>query len=285
MAAIFVSYRRDDAAGHAGRLCDRLTARFGGDQVFRDIEDIHPGDDFSDVIGRTIGMCDVTVALVGPRWLTLLREREGQAEDWVRLELVAALERNVPLIPVLVGGAAMPRAEELPAELAGLSRRQAIEISEARFDHDVGRLESALERVIRRGGNRRRWIVLGAGAGAAAVAAAVFRVTGTGDAPAVAGTWIAEMRRDGQPGYRIRLQLEVAGDRLLGSVVYPTGDGVIEEGRIDGRRLSFRTRHVPQFANEPATIRLEGRVVEDGIELMLTSDSGIANGLAVRAGR
>ena len=128
MASIFISYRRDDAGGHAGRLCDRLTTRFGDDRIFMDIEDIQPGQHFVRSIEQTIGACDVVVAVIGPRWLEMLSERAQEAEDFVRHEIGIALARNITVIPVLVGGADLPPSDQLPAELSELSRRQAIEI-------------------------------------------------------------------------------------------------------------------------------------------------------------
>jgi hypothetical protein len=144
MASIFISYRRDDAGGHAGRLCDRLTNRFGDDRIFMDIEDIQPGQHFVRSIEERIGACDVVVAVIGPRWLEMLNQRAQEAEDFVRDEVRIALARNITVIPVLVGGAGLPQPGQLPAELSELSRRQAIEIRDDRFDDDVARLARAL---------------------------------------------------------------------------------------------------------------------------------------------
>jgi TIR domain len=149
---IFISYRRDETAYPAGWLYDRLADRYGGGQVFKDIDSIQLGDDFVEVITTAVGSCDVLLALVGEQWLTITdaqgRRRLDDPEDFVRLEIEAALTRHVRVIPILVDGAMMPRADELPPSLAGLVRRQALELSPARFDFDTGRLLKVLDRTL-----------------------------------------------------------------------------------------------------------------------------------------
>jgi ABC-type amino acid transport substrate-binding protein len=149
---IFISYRREETAYPAGWLFDRLAARFGGDQVFKDVDSIEPGDDFVEVITNAVGSCDVLLALIGGEWLTITdghgRRRLDSPEDFVRLEIEAALTRNVRVIPILVDGARMPRTDELPGSLAKLVRRQALELSPARFDFDLGRLLKVLDRTL-----------------------------------------------------------------------------------------------------------------------------------------
>ena len=146
---IFISYRREETAYPAGWLYDRLADRFGGDQVFKDVDSIQLGDDFVEVITGAVGSCDVLLALIGDAWLTLTdehgRRRLDNRDDFVRLEIEAALTRNVRVIPILVDGARMPRADELPDSLSRLVRRQALELSPARFDFDTGRLLKVLD--------------------------------------------------------------------------------------------------------------------------------------------
>jgi len=116
---IFISYRREETAYPAGWLFDRLTDRYGAGAVFKDIDSIEPGDDFVDVVTRAVGSCDVLLALIGTQWLTVTEESGGRRidspGDYVRLEVEAALSRKVRVVPVLVGGASMPSAEDLPA--------------------------------------------------------------------------------------------------------------------------------------------------------------------------
>jgi len=151
MSRIFISYRRDDSAGYAGRLYDRLSERFGQGQIFMDIT-IEPGLDFVEVIEKAVGSCDVLIALIGRQWLTVTdatgRRRLDKPEDFVRLEIATALDRNIRVIPVLVRGATVPPSTDLPNALKKLARRNALEISDTRFHHDVDRLIETLEKVL-----------------------------------------------------------------------------------------------------------------------------------------
>lgn len=144
-----MSYRRDDTRGYAGRLHENLNARLGPGQVFIDIEDIEVGVDFVDVLVATIANADVTLVLIGPAWLTATRadgtRRLDDPEDYVRAELEAALASRTRIVPVLLGGARMPRADELPPTLTSLARRNALEISDNRWRFDVDRLFEVIE--------------------------------------------------------------------------------------------------------------------------------------------
>jgi hypothetical protein len=149
---IFISYRREESAYPAGWLYDRLADRFGGGQVFKDVDSIELGDDFVEVITRAVESCDVLLALIGEEWLTITdehgRRRLDNPDDFVRLEIEAALARQVRVIPILVDGARMPRPDELPDSLARLVRRQALELSPSRFDFDTSRLFRVLDRTL-----------------------------------------------------------------------------------------------------------------------------------------
>lgn len=146
---IFVSYRREDTAYPAGWLVDRLTDHFGPGQVFKDVDSIELGDDFVEAISVAVGSCDVLLALIGDEWLTVTGDdglrRLDDPGDFVRVEIEAALRRDVRVIPILVDGAKMPRADQLPASLVGLQRRQALELSPNRFDYDTSRLVRVLD--------------------------------------------------------------------------------------------------------------------------------------------
>ena len=145
---VFISYRRDETAYPAGWLYDRLAEHFDG-QVFKDIDSIELGDDWVQAITEAVASCDVMLALIGDEWLTITdetgRRRLDDPSDFVRLEIETALERDVRVIPILVDGAQMPRAAELPAGLSTLVRRQALELSPARFDFDTSRLLEVLD--------------------------------------------------------------------------------------------------------------------------------------------
>jgi hypothetical protein len=146
---IFLSYRREDASGHAGRLYDALSERFGDENVFIDIDTIDPGTDFGEAITRAVAGCDALIALIGRSWLTATddegRRRLDVPEDFVRLELEAALERDVVLIPAFVQGAQPPAPDRLPASLAPLGRRQGVELRDVGWRDDVKRLIARLE--------------------------------------------------------------------------------------------------------------------------------------------
>lgn len=144
---IFLSYRRDDSSGYAGRLHAALVKHFGANQIFRDIDTVRAGEDFHDVVERSVQSCDILIAIIGKQWLTISKEsvrRLDEPDDFVRLEIANALSRNIPVIPVLVQGATIPRPQDLPDELQSLPRHQAFEISDARWDYDVRQLVKEL---------------------------------------------------------------------------------------------------------------------------------------------
>jgi tetratricopeptide (TPR) repeat protein len=142
---IFISYRREDSAAYAGRLCDHLTAITGANQVFMDVEAIAPGQNFAERIDQTIGSCSTVLVIVGPRWKTILLERmQSEHEDYVRHEIERALARKTRVIPVLVGGAVLAELSDVPAPLAEIGFHQAIEIRDASFRDDCDRLARLL---------------------------------------------------------------------------------------------------------------------------------------------
>ena len=148
MRAIFISYRRDDAEGQAGRLFDDLTEQFGSDTVFMDVAAIEPGRDFRRAIDDQVSSCGVMLAIIGRSWLTAKSEsgsrRLDDPADFVRLETASALKRNIPVVPVLVQGARIPRAEDLPEDLKELAFRNSVELTHVRWDSDVQVLVKAL---------------------------------------------------------------------------------------------------------------------------------------------
>jgi len=179
MPSIFLSYRREDTAGHAGRLFDRLREHYGHAHVFWDVSgSIEPGEPFDESIERAVGGCDALLAVIGNRWLTSAgpdgSRRLDDPDDFVRLEVGKALRRDVRVVPVLVHGAELPAADDLPEGLRALARRQAIEISDGRWDYDVAQLIESLDRMLGRAETKRpkRWR-LAAGLAGLAVAVGV----------------------------------------------------------------------------------------------------------------
>lgn len=147
VSGIFITYRRDDSMGFAGRLEDDLSDRFGDAMIFRDRE-IPPGEDFATHLRDTLDSADIALAIIGPDWLDC-RNADGQRrldapDDWVRLELETMLARGIPIVPVLVGGATMPPPQELPENLVEFSRRQAFPLSDLRWRSEVEELASRL---------------------------------------------------------------------------------------------------------------------------------------------
>lgn len=158
MAGIFISYRRDDSRGWAGRLAADLKGGMRRAKIFMDIDDIPPGADWDDYIGQSVRRCDVLLALIGPRWLDAVdaqgRRRIDDSDDVVRREIVVALQHELLVIPVLVGDARLPAAEALPAPLRPLLRRQAYALADTRWRADCRELVRALRLAV---GHRRRW--------------------------------------------------------------------------------------------------------------------------------
>jgi hypothetical protein len=149
---VFISYRRRETSGHAGRLYDRLAEHFGADRVFMDLR-MEPGVDFVNQIDEAVSSCVALLSLIGAQWLDMRdshgRRRLDDPDDFARLEVEAALARSdVRVIPVLVQDAQMPEAEQLPASLAPLASRHAIELSDERWDYDVGRLIEVLDKTL-----------------------------------------------------------------------------------------------------------------------------------------
>lgn len=148
MSRLFVSYRRDDAANDAGRLAEHLRAHFGVHNVFIDVDTIEYGEDFVEKIQREVGSSDILLAVIGRGWLAAKDDgghrRIDNPEDFVRIEIGTALKRNIRVVPVLVQRATMPKEGDLPEDLAGLLRRNALEIRETQFARDVDALIDSL---------------------------------------------------------------------------------------------------------------------------------------------
>ncbi len=148
---IFVSYRRDDTGGYTRAICDQLAQRFSKERIFMDVDSIEPGLPFDQVIENAVGRCDVLLAMIGKRWL---EQRDGSgprlndSKDLVRIEIAAALSRNIRVIPVLVDGATMPTEDALPELLRPLALRNAIDVSNSRFASDVARLADAVSKAL-----------------------------------------------------------------------------------------------------------------------------------------
>jgi hypothetical protein len=152
MSGVFISYRRQDSSGYAGRLFDILSAHLGRENTYLDLDTIMGGDNFETVIEEKISQCDVLLAVIGERWLTSMgingSRRLDMEGDFVRLEIAKALERGVRVIPVLVGGATMPHQDDLPSDLRPLSLHQAMDLRDAHFHADGEQLMDELDETV-----------------------------------------------------------------------------------------------------------------------------------------
>jgi len=273
MSGIFISYRRQDSAAHAGRIYDRLSSRFGAEQVFMDVDDIPPGADFGAHIDAKVASCDAMIVVIGKNWLTA-RNAEGRLRlsdpaDFVGLEVGLALERGVLVIPVLVAGAAMPKSEELRVDLQPLTRRNALTLSDQEFQRDADLLIQTLEKIpgltraksnpskderaaLRRKLLRRLWwkapiIFL-------LVSFAVWwqsrqeqneqaktEIPSAASA-AVAGSWSGEVTYSWGDRYNEQFLFQPEGAKLFGTASFLGAKRGIEEGKIDGASISFFIR-------------------------------------------
>src|SRR4029077_15911889 len=150
MKSVFISYRRGDAGGTAGRLYDRFEAKFGKGNVFFDVSDIEAREAFRAASDENAAPCPVFVAVIGQNWLKTAdqygKRRLDSPADWVRLEVSAALSRGLLVIPLLVEDAALPPGEALPGDLARLPDLEAAGVNHKTFHQDVDRLLDRIER-------------------------------------------------------------------------------------------------------------------------------------------
>lgn len=146
---IFVSYRRADSAGYAGRVVDQLKNHFGRG-VFFDVDSITPGANFHQVIQETFAQCGAVVILIGKRWLERDPEMPpfGDPQDVITQEMRFAMASGLPILPVLVDGASMPGETALPAEFAGISRLNAIDLRHNSFDRDLQAVREQLGEIL-----------------------------------------------------------------------------------------------------------------------------------------
>jgi hypothetical protein len=152
MANIMISYRRSDSAAIAGRIRDRLAQYYGADAIFMDIDSIPLGTDFRQQLQEAVTQNDILLALIGPKWIGAKKagmSRIGDDKDAIRIEIETTLNQGIPLIPVLVGGATMPKSSALPDSLQKLCVLNAAEVDDGRDFHlHVDRLIRAMDRLL-----------------------------------------------------------------------------------------------------------------------------------------
>jgi hypothetical protein len=238
MPTIFLSYRRSDTAGYAGRLTDALQSRFGKESVFQDIEAIAPGTDFVDGIDAALAGCHVLLVLIGDTWISE-RSASGSVRlsdprDFVRLELASALRKRIPVLPVIVESAKMPAEDALPPELKPLARVQAVELSDTRWDYDVERVIAAIEALTGSGVTQKRkraLLLTSAGALVAVLAAAAIYFARNRPAE-LSGRWNLPngsfwiVVQDGR-------RLGIEETHYDSKQVWKRGTGIVDRDRVD----------------------------------------------------
>jgi hypothetical protein len=262
VARIFLSYRREDSAGHAGRLHESLERRLGKGEVFRDVDAIRAGEDFVDAIHARLQDCQVMLVVIGREWLDAAdgskHRRLDQENDYLRQEIVAGLASpHVRVVPVLVEGMTMPAVEDLPEAIRALGRRQAVSLRDETWDADVDRLLAASGASA--ASTRARSAVLVVAAVALVVLAATFlarrfsadgaatddKVHAPGDARSSPGR-NGGADPAGTPASAIAIprEAEFAGSESIGLVYTLLSGGVARDG--DTTTLSLRLR----FSND-----------------------------------
>jgi hypothetical protein len=311
MSGIFISYRREDSAPYAGRLHDRLSAHFGATRVFMDVDDIPPGADFSAHIRTKVASCDALIAIIGKEWLAARspagHSRLNDPADIVALELASALQRKILVVPVLVGGAAMPKPEELREDLRELARKNAVILHDHDFQRDVEVLIKSLEEIpaLRKKADtpeqaafkkrrerliKRLWwkaplIFLlvsfavwwqsrheeSAKLGSQAVTPEISEM-----AQAVSGVWQGEVNYTWGKKYVEQFFFQPEGNRLYGTASFLGHKRGIENGRIEADGLSFDIRY-EEVLGDIATSRMNryrGKLAGDEIRVQVQDDKG-----------
>ncbi len=162
MGTIFINYRREETSGEARALFKDLVARLGETAVFMDVDNIELGRDFRKEIRERLASCDLLLALIGRNWVNAQnpsgRRRLEDPGDFVRLEIEAALKRNIPVTPVLVQGAKMPTAEELPEDIRDFAYRHGFELRHDRWESDLQEMLKRLRLGAQKPAARKPWL-------------------------------------------------------------------------------------------------------------------------------
>ncbi|MEO8123128.1 MAG: toll/interleukin-1 receptor domain-containing protein [Burkholderiales bacterium] len=250
---IFISYRRDDAAGYAGRLEEALEKRFGRGSVFRDVLDIPPGEDFVAAIRARLASAQAVLVLIGPRWAG--GEPAGQRRiddegDFVRLEVAVALESGARVVPVLLPGAEMPAEADLPLPLKPLARRNALSLSDANWDAEIGRLADAIGLARQR--NVWPWALGGTAVAASVIAALSWLQPWVPADPSsrLLGSWQAEVEYGWGAKHDERFEFKRHAGQLAGTASFLSYPRAIEKLEFDGSNLRFETHTQQSMGTE-----------------------------------
>ena len=272
---IFISYRRDDSAGYTRAIYDRLVQHFSKDRVFMDVDAIEPGLPFDEAIKHALDKCEVLLVVIGRHWLDTrdgLGPRINDPQDFVRLEIAAALSRNIRVIPVLLDGARMPGEDELPEALGALARRNALEIRNSRFDVDTGTLIMAVRKALGETEN--------AAQSSSGLSTENLR-------PDINGSWEADVTYD-WPNARYVEKFYFRGeeDEVFGTASFLGRKRGILEGSIRGNRLRFIVRtqeYLGADSNNPKDTvhRYRGKLLGSEIKFSMQTEGGYSEHLPI----
>jgi TIR domain len=261
MSSVFISYRRQTASGEARALYNDLVARLGSDAVFMDVDNISLGRDFRGELQKTLAACDLMLVIIDKDWATA-KDEKGQnrlenAGDFVRMEIEAALKRDIAVTPVLVDGAQMPTAKELPAEISDLAYRNGFELSHGRWESDVREMIRRLNLDVRERDGREagrsallekppanmraapgtRWLIAIPIAIVAALGGyAAFKRPGQSTRCDLTGTWL-----NNDKGYSLKQNGTSVDFQYRTNTVDHYGSGTLEK---DGRRVVLNLARV-----------------------------------------
>jgi hypothetical protein len=294
---IFISYRRQDSAAHAGRLNDRLCAAFGAERVFMDVDDIAPGQNFAAALRSNVDAAAVVLVMMGPAWLAAAgddgRRRLDDEQDFVRFEIATALQRGKRVIPILVNGAAMPAAGSLPPDLQPLALCQALPLTDARFDRDTGDLIQALGGGPHAATHRWRWLAVAAAGVLAAVAGWQLMGNGIADSPPAApsaapqqadvlGTWEAEVEYEwSHRRFVERFTFRSIGGALTGTASFLGVPRGMVAAEIRGNAVAFETRSSALIGDQTIEYvhRYRGEVSGDRLRMAMQTSGGQDSGV------
>jgi hypothetical protein len=287
---VFISYRRDDAAGYAGRLEEALEKRLGRGSVFRDVLDIAPGADFVEAIRQRLAGAQTVLVLIGPRWAggdSPSARRIDDEQDFVRLEVQEALASGARLIPVLLPGARMPTEAELPQPLRALARRNAMGLGDTHWQADVDRLVASIGPAP----PRRVWPwALAAALLAAALVGGWCTLRPKPQPPQpppppsaadrLLGSWSGTVRYSWGDTLDERFEFKRHAGELTGTVGFLGYPRAIEKLQIDGPNIHFQTRSTSSMGSETRelthayAIELRGQPPNEVLAVRLQSSGG-----------
>jgi hypothetical protein len=288
---VFISYRRDDAAGYAGRLEEALEQRLGHGSVFRDVLDIAPGADFVEAIRQRLAGAQTVLVLIGPRWAggdTLGARRIDDAQDFVRLEVQEALASGAHVVPVLLPGATMPAEAELPEPLRPLARRNAMTLGDTHWAADIDRLVASIGVTP----PRRGWpwalgaalLVVALAGGGWLLQSPPQQATRPPDAAErLIGVWVAPVRYGWGDRHEERFEFKRHAGDLTGTAGFLGYPRAIQELRIDGLNIHFQTHSNSSMGNETRELthayaaELRGQPPNETLAVRLQSSGGFSS--------